>query len=166
MALALVEEDHGPTLVGELARRLVVCLRRQGDREQTSVFLHYRAHDDPGVHRAQDWLVAYPERRPTLERLAEVAGMSPRNLSRAFKRATGVTPRGFAVKLKLRLAQDLLTGSHLGISAVAARCGFADRGQLRRLWKQHFGVNLLEWRRAALAGPSVRSARSRDENGE
>jgi transcriptional regulator GlxA family with amidase domain len=152
MALALVEEDHGPTLVGELARRLVVYLRRDGDREQTSVFLQYRTHDHPGVHRAQDWLVAYPDRRPTLDGLAEVAGMSPRNLSRAFKRATGVTPRGFAVKLKLRLAQDLLTGSHLGIGAIAARCGFEDRGQLRRLWKKNFGVNLVEWRRAARLG--------------
>ncbi len=151
MALALVEEDHGTSLVAELARRLVVYLRREGDREQTSVFLQYRAHEHPGVHRVQDWLIAHPERRPTLAVLAEVAGMSPRNLTRAFGRTLGLTPRTFAVKVKLQLAQDLLTGSNLGLGAVAARCGFGDTRQLRRLWKESFGVSLAEWRRASLA---------------
>src|SRR5262249_16182939 len=136
-------------LVGELARRLVVYLRRDGEREQTSVFLQYRAHEHPGVHRVQDWLIAHPERRPTLAVLADVAGMSPRNLARAFTRTLGLTPRAFALRVKLQFAQDLLTGSNLSLAAVAAGCGFADARQLRRLWRESFGASLAQWRRAS-----------------
>ena len=64
MALALLEEDHGPLLVAHVAREMVVYLRRDGDREQSSIFLDYRTHLHPGVHRVQDFLVAHPEDRP------------------------------------------------------------------------------------------------------
>jgi transcriptional regulator GlxA family with amidase domain len=147
MALSLLEEDHGPLLVARVAREMVVYIRRHGDREQQSVFLDYRTHLHAGVHRVQDWLVLHPERRPSLEELGEHAGMSVRNLTRVFRRETGITLKAFAQRVKLQVARDLLQSPDLKVEAVASSCGFEDARQLRRLWREAYGTSVSQWRR-------------------
>jgi transcriptional regulator GlxA family with amidase domain len=103
----------------------------------------------PTVHRVQDWLVAHPEKRRTLDDLGRMAGMSPRHLSRVFREATGITPLEFAHRVKLELGRDLLRSPELKVEAVADRCGFGDARQLRRLWRATYGASVSEWRRLA-----------------
>jgi len=57
LALALVEQRHGPLVTAHLARYLVVYLRRSQAHGQESIYLAYRSHLHPGVHRAQDYLI-------------------------------------------------------------------------------------------------------------
>jgi transcriptional regulator GlxA family with amidase domain len=142
MALSILEEDHGPLVVGAVAREMVVYMRRDGDRQQTSVYLDYRTHLHPGVHRVQDFLIAHPDQSPSLGDLAALAGMSPRNLTRTFRKATGLTLKTFANKVKVEVARNLLQSPDLTIATIASSCGFQDSRQLRRLWRQSFGVNL------------------------
>ena len=104
MALSMIEEDHGPLVTARVARELVVYLRRDGSKAQGSVFLDYRTHLNTGVHRVQDWLISHPDERPVLDELAGIAGMSPRNLTRVFKQATGLTLKEFSNRLKLEVA--------------------------------------------------------------
>jgi transcriptional regulator GlxA family with amidase domain len=147
MALALVEQDFGPLVAGRVAREMVVYLRRDGAHEQTSIYLDHRTHLHPGVHRVQDFIVAHPEKKPALDALARIAAMSPRNLARVFRRATGLTPKRFAAKVKVQVARDLLDDPQRSVSAIAASCGFDDARQLRRLWKQSFGTSIAAHRR-------------------
>ena len=146
MALAQVEWDHGPLVVSRVAREMVVYLRRSGDQEQRSVYLDHRTHLHPGVHQVQDFIVQHPDQRPTLEELARIAAMSPRNLTRVFARATGVTPKQFASKVKLQVARDLVGDPQRSVEAIASSCGFDDARQLRRLWKQAFGKSIADFR--------------------
>ncbi len=148
MALALVEHDFGPLVVSRVAREMVVYLRRSGDQEQRSVYLDHRTHLHPGVHRAQDFIVQNPERKATIADLARIAAMSPRNLTRVFHRATGVTPKQFASKVRLQVARDLIDDPQRTVEGIAASCGFEDPRQLRRLWKQAFGVSIADFRAA------------------
>ena len=147
LALALVEEAHGPLVAAKVSREMVLYLRRGGESGQGSVYLDHRNHLHPGIHQVQDWLVAHPGERATLAALARVAGMSPRNLTRMFKRATGVTLAGFRQRLRLEVAGRLLHDPALTVEGVAARCGFGDSRQLRRLWQEHLGMNPSDWRR-------------------
>jgi transcriptional regulator GlxA family with amidase domain len=149
MALSLIEEDYGEVMVANVAREMVVYLRRSGQEEQASIYLSHRSHIHPSVHRIQDWLIAHPDRRPSLEALARVACMSARNLNRAFRKATGITPKVFANKVKLQVARDLFTDPSQTVATVAASCGFDDPRQLRRLWRRSFGVSISEWRRVS-----------------
>lgn len=149
MALALVERDFGPLVVARVAREMVVYLRRNGDQEQRSVYLDHRMHLHPGVHRVQDWMVANADRKATLEDLARIAAMSPRHLARVFRQATGVTPKQFAAKVKVQVARDLLGDPQRTVEAIASSVGFEDARQLRRLWKQSFGVSIAAFRAAS-----------------
>lgn len=146
LTLALVEQDHGPLMAARVARDVVVYLRRSGDQDQRSVYLDHRAHIDPGVHRAQDYVIEHPNRTLTTDELAHIAAMSPRNFTRVFRRATGLAPRQFASKVRLQVAKDLLDDPQRTIEAIAASCGFQNARALRRVWQQVFGVSIAEFR--------------------
>ena len=150
MALALIERDTGPVVAGEVAREMVVYMRRDGSHDQESVYLDYQTHLSPGVHRVQQHLVGHPGSRETLAELARLAGMSERNLTRVFKRATGISIHDYREQLRVERARDLMRNPTLTLDAVAAACGFADGRQLRRVWWSRFG-----------SAPSMARARAR-----
>lgn len=148
LALSILDDRHGPELALQVAKELVVYLRRDGHEPQWSAYLEHRNHLTPGIHRVQDRILHHPDAPITVEALAEVAGMSPRNLTRVFRRETGVTIRSFVTKIRMERAAALLRDTGLGIDQIAHACGFADARQLRRLWVARHGVPPSESRRA------------------
>jgi AraC-like DNA-binding protein len=139
MALEFLEQDQGPLFTAEVARHLVIYLRRNGSQPQSSVYLQYRTHLHPGIHRVQDFLIHNPTVRVSLEQLAAIAHLSTRSLTRAFKQATGITPTQYQQRLKLELATTLLQNPELTVEEIANRCGFDDARHFRRLWRSQFG---------------------------
>ena len=139
MALALVEQAYVPLFVAQLARELVVYIRRDSTHPQTSVYLQYRTHLHPGVHRAQDHIVAHLTESLSVAQIAAAARMSERTLSRAFREATGLTLIDYQQQLRLELAATLLRDPELSVDEIANKTGFADVRHFRRLWSRQFG---------------------------
>jgi transcriptional regulator GlxA family with amidase domain len=139
MALAFIEQSEGPVVAAEVAREMVVYLRRDGSQEQSSVYLDHRTHLHPGVHRVQDWIVRNPADDATLESLADIAGMSARSLTRSFRAATGISVHDFATRVRVELARSLMNDPSLTMEAIAQRCGFSGARQLRRYVKRGVG---------------------------
>ena len=139
MTLDFIEQQHGPLVAAQVAREIVVYVRREGSQKQESIYTEHRTHIDPGVHAVQDWLIAHPDTKCGLAELGKIAHMSERNLTRAFARATGVSIGEYRQRLRLEHARALLANPELTIEAVAAQTGFADARQLRRLWKAAYG---------------------------
>ena len=98
-------------------------------------------------HRVQDWLISHPESNPTLDELGQIAAMSSRNLTRVFRRVTGITLKEFSSRVKVEIAGRLLQRRDLTVDAIAERCGFRDSRQLRRIWLKHHGTSLAAQRR-------------------
>jgi transcriptional regulator GlxA family with amidase domain len=119
---------------------LVVYLRRDGVQTQTSVYLEYRTHLHPGVHRVQDYLSQHVSDIAQLNTLAKVANLSPRGLTKAFKQNTGLTPLGYQQKLRLELATQLMNDPGMTLNSIAEHCGFEDSRHFRRLWQAHHGT--------------------------
>jgi transcriptional regulator GlxA family with amidase domain len=140
LALHLIEAERSPLFASRVARELIVYMRRDGLHAQTSVYLDYRNHNNPGVHAAQDWLIENPGERACIEDLARIAGMSPRNLDRCFREATGATPAEYRNLLRLERAMKMLNDPLMTVEAVAAECGFPDARSLRRQWKKRYGL--------------------------
>ena len=139
MALALIERDAGAVAASCVAREMVIYLRRDGAHRQDSVYLDYQTHLSPGIHRVQQHLVSHPDARDTLADLARIAGTSERTLTRAFRRATGISVHEYRARLRLERARALLRNPTMTLDAVAAACGFADARQLRRVWRATHG---------------------------
>jgi len=80
------------------------------------------------VARARDHLDAHYEHPITLAALAEVAGMSPHHLQRAFKAAYGVSPREYQRARRLaRLKARLHAGSTVSEATFDAGFGSSSR---------------------------------------
>lgn len=136
MALAILEEQQGPLFASKIARELVVYLRRGPEHTQKSVYLDYRNHMNVAIHQLQDWLIANLKTRATLYELAEVAGMSTRNLTRTFRKETGISIHDYTTLLRLELARTLRHNPGMTMEAIAEKCGFQDARQLRRIWQK------------------------------
>lgn len=158
MALSLILEDLGPQAVARVAREMVVYLRRDGEQRQASIFVEHRTHLRHGIHQVQDWIVAHPHERATLAQLGRIAAMSPRNLTRAFRQATGISVKAFTQRVKLEVASQLLEDPQRSVEDVASRCGFLDARQLRRLWKQAYGTSPARWKSGRRVAESPRGA--------
>ena len=139
MTLFFIEQHYGPVVAARVAREMVVYMRRDGHTRQDSVFLDYRTHLNSGVHEAQDYIVAHAAKKFSIADLARIAHMSPRNLTRTFRLATGVSIAEYRTKVRLELARTMLHDTTLSLDAVAERTGFNDARHFRRVWKETYG---------------------------
>lgn len=136
LALAILEERQGPLFAAKIARELVVYLRRGPYHSQKSVYLDYRNHMNVAVHHLQDWLIANLKTKATLDDLAQMAGMSTRNLTRTFRKETGISIHDYTTLLRLERARTLRHNPGMTMEAIAEQCGFQDARQLRRIWQK------------------------------
>ena len=136
LALYVIGRDLGMQTAVEVARAMVVYLRRAGSDPALSPWLLHRNHLHAAVHRVQDSVTAEPCADWSSQRLAEVACTSPRHLARLFAEHAGCTPLEYVQRLRLALARDLVTQSDLDIERVAERAGFSSAHQLRRVWRR------------------------------
>ncbi len=134
LALYLIQQVCGAQCASQVARHMVLFARRGPNDPSQSPWLEHRNHIHQSIHKVQDAIQLDPARDWSLESLAEIAHCSPRHLMRLFKQSTGVTTREYIHTLRLALAMQLLQSSSLPIEEVAARCGFDDPRQFRRLW--------------------------------
>jgi transcriptional regulator GlxA family with amidase domain len=138
--------DHACALA--VARYLVVYLRRAGNDPQLSPWLEGRNHVHPSVHRVQDAIAADPARAWPARRLAQIAGTSPRHLSRLFHEYAGMHLADYRNRLRAALARELLGQTRLDMERIAERSGFASTRQLRRVWRKLYENSPREARRA------------------
>ncbi|HVS95559.1 MAG TPA: DJ-1/PfpI family protein [Puia sp.] len=135
LALHLLETDHGPLLAHKVAHELVVYFRRSDSHSQLSVYLDYRNHLHPGIHRLQDWLIEHLDRKMTIDDMARMVNMSSRNLTRTFKHQTGISINRYLTLLRLELADNLRHSPGMTMREIACRCGFSNERQLQRILK-------------------------------
>lgn len=164
LALALVERDFGTELALEVARWLVMFLKRPAQQAQHSMQLSAQREQKHGSSELQAWIIEHLAEELDVARLARRAGMSRRNFCRAFSRDTGMTPSKFVEAARLEAAQRWLAESDVSIDDVAARVGFGSVETLRRTFRRALGVTPSDYRQArrehaaTAAAPRLRGA--------
>ncbi len=154
LALALVEEDLGPELAREVARLLVLFLKRPGGQAQFSGALGGPLASRPSLRALQEWIPGHLDEDLSVAVLAGRAAMSPRNFARAFRRELGTTPGAYVERLRVELARTRLEASDAPLGAVATECGFGTAETFRRAFQRHVGASPSQYRerfRPALA---------------
>jgi transcriptional regulator GlxA family with amidase domain len=149
LALAMIEEDFGHTIALDIARRLVVFLKRPGGQSQFSTVLAAQASDVEGRFSAlHAWIIENIASELKVETLAERAGMTPRTFARTYVSRTGMTPANGVEALRVETARLLLESRQIGgVVEVAKRAGFGDDERMRRAFLRHLGVTPSEYRR-------------------
>jgi transcriptional regulator GlxA family with amidase domain len=139
LALAMLDRDLGPKAAKLVARLLVIEQRRMGGQNQHSALLDMTPRSD----RIQSVLAYIRQNlRNTLsiEELADVAGLSPRQFSRAFLAETAQSPAKAVEQLRLEAARFMMEEGRHPVNVVAKETGFLDRERMRRAFLRTYGV--------------------------
>jgi transcriptional regulator GlxA family with amidase domain len=147
LALALIEEDCGPSSAFTVAQELVMFLKRPGDQAQRSepLAMQMRSAD-----RFADLIAGIRSGLRgdlRVECLAAKVGMSARQFSRVFRQRFGTTPARHVEGLRIEAAQLRLQSGREPISTIAADVGFASEDAFARAFHRRLGVRPESYRR-------------------
>ena len=134
----LHHRDHASDLAVEglvlaLLARLVraTSTDRGGDHEPGSA---------PGLERAREFIDTHFARALPLAEIADVAGLHPSSLARAFKRRFEMTPWQYQRRRQIEWVKAELEGGDRPIGVLAHEAGFADHSHLTRAFRAAEGV--------------------------
>ena len=146
LALALVEEDHGAEVAMEVARNLVLFVRRPGGQAQFSAQLTAQAAEAEPLRDLQAHIAEHPEDDLSVGALAARAHMSTRTLARAFTRELGMTPGAYVESVRVEQARSRLERGQEPLATVARSCGFGTAETMRRAFHRRLGVSPADYR--------------------
>jgi transcriptional regulator GlxA family with amidase domain len=147
LALAMIEEDHGPRAALAVARELVVYFKRPGGQQQFSEPLQFQLETADRFADLAAWIQSHLRSELSVEVLAARTFLSVRQFSRAFKTRFRTTPAVFVEEARLGEATRRLTAQGTNIGAVARSVGYASEDAFRRAFERRFGVSPSNYRR-------------------
>jgi transcriptional regulator GlxA family with amidase domain len=164
LALALVEEDLGRDVALEIARWLVLFVKRPGGQSQFSTHLAGQRPRTGPLRDVTGWVHRNLGADLRVEALAERACMSPRNFSRAFRREVGMTPAKYVEITRVQAARQALADAADGVDAIAVRCGFGTAETMRRAFHRHLGIGPADYRTrfSSALGPTTPDRTTRE----
>ena len=136
LALHVISQHLGARVAADVARDLVVYMRRSGADPALSPWVLHRNHLHPAVHRVQDAVNRRPAASWTSREMSAIACTSPRNLARLFSEHARCSPLDYVQLIRFAVAKELVTQSRMDIERVAAKAGFRSAQQLRRVWSR------------------------------
>ncbi|GAA0465532.1 GlxA family transcriptional regulator [Parasphingorhabdus litoris] len=139
LALDLIQDDFGQAAAVAVAREMVVFLRRPGAQTQYSLPLRLQSATDGRLTDVCHWAASNLQEDLSIEKLADMAGLSARQFSRRFKKAFHVSPAAYIKNVRLDHGRSLLSKG-ASIAQVASMVGFASPDGFQRAFTQRFGV--------------------------
>ncbi len=147
LILAFVEEDLGAEVARDVARILVVFLRRTAHQAQYSAQLQTQVADRRPVRELQQYIADHPDADLSLAALAGRLHMSPRHLGRVFCQQVGMSPGRYVERIRLETARRRLEESDHSVEAVALAAGFGSTETMRRVFVSNLAVSPTDYRR-------------------
>jgi transcriptional regulator GlxA family with amidase domain len=138
LVLALIEEDLDAECTRFIAKKLVVYHRRIGGQTQYSALLELAPNSDR-IQKTLTHARANLRDELSVDELAEVAHLSPRQFSRAFKAETGKSPARAIEQLRVEAARALIDTGQYALVVIARDTGFGDPERMRRAFLRAFG---------------------------
>lgn len=146
LTLAFVQADCGHAIALEVARELVIYLRRPGGQSQFAGELSAKPASSKAIVNAQAWILNNLGQKLTIEDLSDISTMSSRNFRRAFQKEVGKSPSAYITEARIDRAKALLRNTDLPIKSISYDCGFASNNQMRTHFKAYMNVTPREYR--------------------
>ena len=146
LALSVVAQDHGKQVAVDVAKVLLVVMKRQGGQAQFSPMTAAVAPQETPITRVQNHVLAHLDQPFTIESMAELAGMSARHFARLFAKDVQMTPMAFLQGARIDRARHLLETTDLPLKTVAFHAGFGSVRHMRFLFSEKLGLNPTQYR--------------------
>jgi transcriptional regulator GlxA family with amidase domain len=140
LALALVEMDYGTELVRDVARWLVVYLKRAGGQSQFSMLVEADPPPQSPLRAVTNAVAADPAANHSVKTLATRASLSTRQLTRLFQSELGTTPARYVEMVRIDAARAALDAGRT-VTDTARMSGFGSAETLRRVFVDYLGLS-------------------------
>jgi AraC family transcriptional regulator len=134
------------------AEQLVIGLSERVGRQlsgSSGRVVKLKPGDERRVSRVVRFIDENSSRSLDLEELADQACLSKYHFSRVFRRATGATPYGYVLGVRLKRAAVSLATTTLPVASIALEAGFGDLSTFNRRFREMFGKAPGAFRRGA-----------------
>jgi transcriptional regulator GlxA family with amidase domain len=155
LALALVEQDHGHALAMEVAKRMVLFLRRSGNQAQFSAALRRQSKEPSKLRDISTFILDHIDEPLPVERIAAKVGMSPRTLTRWCQEHLQESPAQLVRKLRVEEAKRLLEETSLAVKDICVRTGLTDASTMWRAFVDQLGITPMEYRQRFALGAAL-----------
>ncbi len=157
LALALIEEDHGPALALATARQMVVYMKRSGGQLQYSEPLQSQTRGSDRFGNLITKMLGDLSADWSVEAMAELAGLSPRQFARRFKAVFDTSPAAHLDALRLDEGRLRLASGRDNMARIAHAIGFRSDDAFRRAFERRFGVTPTAYRSRFITGNTAQS---------
>ncbi|MEO6338902.1 MAG: GlxA family transcriptional regulator [Caulobacteraceae bacterium] len=140
MMVELIARDHGRALAAVVADWYLRSEIRAGGAAQRMPLRERTGVSDTRLLRALAYMEAHVEEPASLSTLAAIAGVSPRQLERLFRRLLGEAPAARYLQIRLDRAHVLLRQTTMTTIEAAVACGFVNGSHFSRTYKARFGA--------------------------
>lgn len=149
-SLTLIEAIHGATLQAQIKESLCVeRVRGAAERQRLALQARFGALQ-PKLSEAVMLMEANIEEPLATDDIANLVGISRRQLERQFKQYLGSVPSRYYLELRLQRARQMLLDSHHSIVQVGLMCGFSSGSHFSTAYGALFGITPREERQRKL----------------
>jgi transcriptional regulator GlxA family with amidase domain len=131
----------------QVARNLVLYLRRPGGQSQFSAALSLQSTDRKPLRELEAWVLDNLSKPITVSVLAQRVAMSPRNFARVFIKEMKTTPAKFVERLRVETARRRLEESQNSMETIASECGFGNVNSMRNVFQRTLKIPPGQYRR-------------------
>ncbi|WP_447982369.1 GlxA family transcriptional regulator [Achromobacter kerstersii] len=155
LALYLVARHCGRDKAQQAMRHMMLQGVRPGRVPQAHFRTDLSGIQDLRVRQAAHFIEQRIDNPPPLDAIARYVGVGRRQLERAFRLATGMSPMAFQRQLRLEYGSWLLLNNPSSITQIALDCGFADGAHFSRDFRAHFGLSPRQYQQARGEQPAI-----------
>ena len=139
MMVTLITRDHGYELGAAVSDWFLHTRIREGARPQRMDLRFRLGIVDEKLLKVLKAMEASQEAPLSRQRLAELAGVSVRQLERSFREQMGLGLHGHYLGLRLKRSRQLLRETSLSMLEIALATGFRSASQFSRAFAREFG---------------------------
>ncbi|MEP3332117.1 GlxA family transcriptional regulator [Sedimentitalea sp.] len=143
LMLGLIDERLGEDVMTEVACWFQHPLvRGQGVRQKVPTVRRESTSDmlPPAVKHAVQVFTDHIEDTVNVDDVAQIVGLSPRQLERKFKAATGQSPSHYYRNLRMNAARQLVLYSNDSMASIALAVGYATTAPMVQRYREAFGM--------------------------
>lgn len=158
MMLTLVKQDFGKVLVAEISDQFIVeRVRDSHDRQHIPLAARVGFSNRALVDVASLMEANFEEPLTAIE-LADLAGLSLRQVQRMFRKSLGTTPTKYYLRMRLQRARELLLQSEMSITQIAIACGFQSTCHFSKSYRALYGCTPRSERQSPQPAPAPTDA--------
>ena len=155
LMMNFVAREHGPHLAASIAEQLV-HERIRGTRDvQRRPLVQHIGTGQPRLLDAVQLMEANLEEPLPVEQIAELVGLSRRQLERLFRRHLECVPSRYYLRVRLAKAHHLLRQTSHSVMSIALSAGFVSASHFSKAYKDFFGYPPRDERRPENVHPGI-----------